>query len=679
MDLPEIVIPLKPTGLDAVKTALKGVKDAIADVEKSTSAEAMKERRIREGIAKAEADAKVREFKRSMEERRREAQKEADVEKNIFGDVRRTSFSNKGLREYSSSQAFEQALGKSTAQLIGLHGTAGIAVGALHLFQSGLSLAASALTQFGGFILSDIVKPQLELGTKSQQIANRMTDATGAGVRDTINELFKQNAQAELPEITKVFEIAASKTKNQSQAQQVADLALQANKAYGFDAAKMAEFIGGKAAANPDLSPTKFEALISSQIAASMKGASTPEQFIAQQGKIENMLTRFAGTGTADDKAGREIGIANLLNAATGKGGSATKAVTGLDHLVEDLARDRNHPAFKNAIGPGGSVDLVKGLTSIVATTKGDLMQLGAGPKAGSLANVQIGALNKSSIDFIRSLGLADTYKAAGGGAAGEQAVTEQLKRILDPAEGASKLAEDVKKVEADTGYKLDQAMRTLKGTLIDALLPVLEKEGPKVAEVLANLANGIAEHGGEVGAAFEAAAKMVATVIFGLADVMDTLGLLPKGAADAKAKLGAFAGIQGYGTHTYTGEDIDKKLAGPQGLGITGVDFDAATGQNAKYGAKAIFDLMATGGVKRKSLGDFSPLEQQNFEIEGAKQILGKGAVNAAVNPNTGQVDIVQVAALLKAAGHTLKEAGDKFVNSDPARFLSQDKRSTT
>lgn len=666
--LPPVEIRLAPVGLETVRAALKSTKDAIAELENSQSAEKIRAARVREGIAKAEADAEIRQYKRAADERRRLDSASAPST-NIFGDTRRTGFSNRGLREFSGSMAFEQAFGRTTAMLLGLHGPMGQLTGAVRVVEGvfhGLGSAATyaigALTQFGGYLLRDIIRPQLDLGTKSTQLANRMGGgATGAGVRAAINDLYGKNAQADLTDVTKVFEVAATKTKDQDQAKQVASLALQANKAYGFDAAHMADFIGGKRAALPGLSEEQFSSFISSMIAASAKGATTPEAFAAQQGKVENMLTRFAGGGSDAEKVARETGVANLLNAATGKGGTATAAVTGLDKLVEDIARDKNHPAFKGAIGPGGSVDLVKALTSIVSTTGGDLTKLGGGPKAGNLANVQIGALNKGSIDFIRSLGLADTFKAAGGGAAGESAVMEQLKRILEPAEGASKLAEDAKKTEADTGYQLDEAFRKMKVTLIDAILPELEKDGPGFAKALGSLVPAIPP-------AMEAIielGKAAGMTVFAMLDVADQLGLLP----DSLKKLHDQLQSQfvNKGTETITDQaEIAKRLGNTQ----EDNPLRARNLENLGFNP----ELFGIQKVKTgPTLADMSPEQQENQVFQKLKATVGQQAAQTAVNPATGHLDLQKAADMLKKAGDTMNVAANKLTSYDPARFLSQ------
>jgi hypothetical protein len=678
MSLPPVEIRLAPVGLEQVRAALKSTKDAISELENSQSAEKIRAARVREGIAKAEADAEVREFKRGLEEKKRLSRSvgmsafTGGADTNIFGDTRRTGFSNRGLREFSGSMAFEQAFGRTTAMLLGLHGPMGQLTGAVRVVEgvfhglgSAAQFAIGALSQFGGYLLRDIIRPQLDLGLKSTQLANRMGGgASGAGVRAAINDLYGKNAQADLTDVTKVFEIASNKTKNQDEAKQVAALALQANKAYGFDASHMAEFIGGKRAALPGLSPEQFESFISSQIAASAKGATTPEAFAAQQGKVENLLTRFAGGGTDVDKAARETGIANLLNAATGKGGTASAAVTGLDKLVDDIARDKNHPAFKGAVGPGGAVDLAKALTSIVSVTKGNLQELAGGPKAGTLANVQIGALNKSSIDFIRSLGLADTYKAAGGGAAGEGAVMDQLKRILEPVEGASKLAEDAKKTEADTGYQLDEAFRKMKVTLIDAILPTLDKEGPAIAKTLASMATAMPS-------AVEAVlslAKAAGLTVFAMLDVADQLGLLP----DSLKKLHDQLQVQFVDkSETVTDQaEIAKRLGG----GLESNPIRAKALETAGFNP----ELFGIQKVKtEKTMADFSPGEQENIIFQQLKAKVGQQAAQSAVNPQTGHLDLQKAAEMLKKAGDTMNAAANKLTSYDPARLLSQAARS--
>ena len=556
----DVSVKFTADGVDSVLSAFRSVEQAAVAAERRRSAEAIKEQRVRAGLAKIEADQQIAQAKRAAAEIEA-ARKKAEAPRNVFGDIRRSNFADRGLREFSSSMAFEQIFGRTAAQIMGLHGAAGQVVGVFRTLQSGISLAADALTQFGGYLLKDIIGPQLELGTKAQQLANRMGGgATGAGVQDKINALYAANPQADLKEITKVFETAADTTKDATKANVVAQVALQAQKAYGYDPTKTAADLGKKAAAMGDLPEDALRNVLSSTVVASKLGTLGPGAFGGAEGKTQTMLTRLVGGGGA----GNEIAIANLLNAATKKGASAATVTSGLDRLIEDIARDKNRPAFKGAVTAQG-VDLAKAISSIVSTTGGDLMKLGAGPKAGNLASVQIGALNKGSLDFLRNLGVDQVYKDAGGGEAGAKAVTDMLTKILSPAEGAAQLAEDAKKSEATTGMELEAAFRQFKVTLMTSLLPVIQEQGPKIADALKSIAEGLSTNGDAIGEVFTTITKVLAGIMYGLLTIMPDSIAAKFGGNKAKNVLGKFAGVLDEGADAGSDAqakiDADKKL----------------------------------------------------------------------------------------------------------------------
>lgn len=545
MSLPPVEVNLVPMGTNNVLRALLSIEQATvahASRMKAVTARQMADidtkRKFSEDAAKREADAAIREATRASTAIARASSSTQKVTANRDND--------------GASAALSKSTDKAAAGLLSFDS-------AISGLARGVSLAASAVEAFGGYLMKDIIGPQLELGTKATQLANQMGGVSGARVQASINGLFAENPQADLKTITDVMAKAGDYGGDMERTEQIARIALESSKAYGYDAVKMAGVVGTKSANMEGMSNEQFGNAMRAQI-GSTQGVADPDEFMKAGVKISQMAARFAtlnkdGTVNQDSVESNDQIVQALVSAGTGKGMGAAKSAAALEHLLEDLRRD---PKFKATNADGTMKHLPDILVSLMKATGGNLGNLGGGKKQGALGDVQIGALNdKSSLNFLRSLGIDKAYQSAeamqpGSGAA---AVDARLKQILDPAEGLAKFAAAQKAIEADTGMQLDQAMRTLKVTLTTALLPVLQEQGPKIAAALGKLVEGL--QGVDLVGLFTALAKSLAVVLYAVLDMVPST-LLGKSGKSMKDALGVMINA---GEDKYEGGEADRKL----------------------------------------------------------------------------------------------------------------------
>lgn len=634
-ELPPVVLRITTEGIAEAREQIKSLRDATLDLARAQQTIAAST-----AAASTSAGGTTGRHKPKLD---------------LFGN-KVGSGGDRGLRQLSSSRALQDMFGKTTARLLGLQGPMGQVIAAFGVMHTGVSLASRALSQFGSYILRDIIKPQLDLGMRSSQIANRMGGgATGNSVRREINDLQKDNAQSDLKTLQNVYEKVSDIVKDPVKTKEVSALALQANKAYGVDAGEAAEMFAKQRAANPNMDSKQFAGMINGQVGiAKANGTMSLGDMGSAQGAISNLVARFPtmnadGTQNQGALAARTSEMTALLAAGTAKGSTVTKSATGLRGVMDDLKRN---PKFGGTYADGEMKPMAETLGALMRASGGNLNRLGGGPKGMALGQIKIGDFKDTSTDWMRSAGIDQTYRAAEAKqkGSGEGAVVSQLNALAAAAMSATTMLNDTKKVDADPEYKLQAAMVRLKQSLVDSILPVLENQGPKIAAAIESIADGLSK--ADLVGTMTSVVQAVAGAMYGLMDILPDSMSAKIGGGKTKAALASAAGIDT--ARAVDPAEADRMLKGNA----------SAQGTWTKAGL----------GI----LGAASPI--------GLAATLAKHALSPSSSANTAAFAMTPLQAsksishefenAMKAAAQKMGAAGDKIANAvdkiggvDPAR----------
>jgi hypothetical protein len=573
---------------DAIQAKVKATRDyaTAASAASAASAKGMSaaEKSAREAIKAAkDLERANKDAAKAIEEMRRGPAKGRD----FFGNDIELRAQSKGVEQMSGSKAFNEIFGRTAAQLLGLYGPAGQLVGIFNTLKGAVSLAADALTGFGSFLLRDIIQPQLKLGTQTTQMSNRIGGTSSpAAIKAAINGTFASNAQLELGEVQDIYSTALDKTKSLPQAQLIASITAKANKAYGFDPKRLAEYISGARAQNSGLSQNAFENLITNEIAAGKDAGGNFDQFLAQIGRIQKSAADLNGTGSPDVQAGNHAALTALVAAGAKGGRSAAETANGLSGLIQNI-KDRPEAFGLNAQAVAGASakDLIETIIPKILTGVGGNLH---DPKLLGQFGGAIGTkvLNPTSRQFLQSLNVDSIYNNTKGSASDkEAAVRDALKALVgvgDAAKasaGAALLDADAKKVEEDSGYQFEQALRDLKVALVgvmpvvtDQLIPALKQATPAIAELLKEVADAIGH--ADIKGVMDALVKAVSLTAFGILKAYDWIDRKFLGGSgvgqDTLASVGKIAGIAEY-------QVAGGIAVSGSGKGISGVEQYAA------------------------------------------------------------------------------------------------------
>lgn len=344
-------------------------------------------------------------------------------------------------------------------------GVAAVGVVAALGLVSALALASEALTQFGGFVIHDIIGAQLKLGTKSTQIGNQIGADRGA-VRGTINALSKGSIQSD-ETVQNAFSTAAGITGNLDHARQVTKSSLELADVFGLDANAMAKFLGERRRALPGLNEEQFNAMSVLQFRR-LQDPKTRGNF----GKIAEMgglLDNFAGKfGESDaEKARHTIGLTGLLGYASTRGKGE-----GFDDMIRQTMSDFEDPSKGlSGIAKIPGTNLMRSLDQVLPVA----MQK-AGGNQQWFKNAGFGEGTRKLL--FETLGLDKVYQTAERKKAGSgsKAVEEFMKDIMS-VKGSRSLEAEKANLEADPGAQWEALVKRIKTILIEKFVPLFEEK----------------------------------------------------------------------------------------------------------------------------------------------------------------------------------------------------------
>jgi hypothetical protein len=446
--------------------------------------------------------------------------------------------------------------GDSTGLSGGAVAAAGLAAGA---FVKALDMAVDGLKAFSGFLINDVVKPQLQLEKFATQLSNSTRGQIHAQtIVDKSNAIqLKWNIEAN--DAAAAMGSLQDKTGRVDLSMGSMDQLAELSKAYGVELSDLVEFTGAVATKNKGKSKDEILGIVRQTLAASSEegGQFSLKEIAATGGK---MFTRNAMLAGGDQKA---IATLGAYAQVTGTAGSLDESITNTNALIADaykLTQSRKLKASNvldkedsNKINFEGY--LIELMNKSVRTGPG-------GAKVADMAKLSGLGLSSSSISAVAPIvsTFSDAMKKTGGDVKKSQDMAlESFRRLRD----ANITEEEVSKAAAKNMQTSAEQWDTAINTVRDALLGVM----PDIKDIISLFA----ENAKELADGFSVVAKGMVELMTWLAkkfgeDTSTTEGRAAKAGREAARSKVIEHRAEGLGVSTEVikeYQDVEAKKAG--------------------------------------------------------------------------------------------------------------------
>ena len=471
-----VTIALRQEGLNDVKAALRDVQEAIAQLDQFS---------VRS--AKDASHARVRGLKAEAAERQR-----------LLGDSSQ-KVSRRTSRKQESRDAFRRALGgdsgwsvrRSTSgptisessggasSMMSLVGKAGVAGAAIGVFMTAIDFASDALKQFGGFLISDVIKPQFALEKFATQLENSSNGAVKAQTVIDRSRAIQARWNIDSMEAAQAAATLADKTGDMNVAFGALEDIAMLSKGYGvgtdeLSALSAAIFNLDQKMGKEGLQKALYTQLAQGQVAG---GRFTIKDIAGLGGELVKNASRL--TGDAD------VRLASI-GAALQTGGITGKADVSMTNVNSFLAEAATKLKGSKAVNDKGQIaDLGLAIREVLMKTGGD---------AGKLKTL---GYSDTSTSFIMQY-MTDFQEALKGGAKSADAAAratstfEQMRTAIADEKSVRAAANNVMQTAAE---RYETAMNQIKDKLyslmpqISTLVSSLAGKGPQLANAAMVLA----------------------------------------------------------------------------------------------------------------------------------------------------------------------------------------------
>jgi hypothetical protein len=454
-----ITIALAHKGAEDVKTALRGVQDAIVELDRTSVSSGRRASAARVSSMKKEGSA--REKRERTENVRREYKRALGGAGG--GDVRRAS-SGPALTSMPGASG-----GGGLANVIGKAGAAGAAFGVM---VSAIDMASSALQEFGGFLISDVVKPSFALEKFAAQLQNSSGGAVKAQTVMDKSRAIQARWNVDAMDAAQSAATLADKTGNMDVAfAAVADNAML-SQGYGAGMGELAELSAAifnldQKMGKEGLQKAMFTQLAQGQVAG---GRFTIKDIAGLGGELVKNASRL--TGDSDSRLA-SIGAALQTGGITGK---ADVSMGNLNSFIAEAAVKLKGTSAVNEKGQVG--DLGDAIRQVLIKTGGN---------AGKLKSMQY---SDTSTSFIMQY-MNDFQEALKGGATAAEAAaraTAVFETMRTAVANEKSVREAANLVMMTSGERYQTAINAIKDKLyslmpqISALAGSLANKAPQLA-----------------------------------------------------------------------------------------------------------------------------------------------------------------------------------------------------
>ena len=460
-----ITVALEQKGAEDVSAALRDVQDSIAALDafsakSGRSASRDRVRAIREEASErrkaAKADAPAA---RVRESRARAA---SGLDRALGGNGGRAAVSR--ASSGPSVSEFAGLASSSMGSLMGTVGKFGAIGGAIALFKTGLDLATSALETFGGFLISDVVKPAFALETAAVQLEN----ASGGQIKAAqIQEQTRAAALKHNMDPMALFEAAGAMidlTGDAKTAFGVLDTVGMLSKGRGADAGQLAEFAASLKNFDPNASAEQISNLLLTQLAQGDMGSVPLKEAAKLGGRLTAPAAFLAGNTDV-----RMASMGALVQSGRKGFGSTDELVTGIGNLINEVTSQKMVGSKKYLNSEGQIGDVASLIGGILKETGGDAKKIGA-----------LGLSDPAS-KLVKAY--LPTFSDAGKGDKGKEAVEQLIRGFMEARTSIDREKENERKVLQTSGEKWNATIEGLKNKLLD-VMPEVQKFVDQFAKI---------------------------------------------------------------------------------------------------------------------------------------------------------------------------------------------------
>lgn len=509
-----VSIALKSTGVSEVLNALKGVKQTLIELEKDSLNSVRNSSKARLDILKSE-----------YRERENLARRMAEVESKLgrgFGGGGSTRPSLVGGGGFGAIGRIGQ-FGANEFGLGGLFrlgsaaGVAGAAVGAMFMaLKAGIDLATSALKAFGSFVLNDIIKPELGLEARYNQLSAKSAELGGRGLspadarRAAEDAFVRFNLSKE--EGVKAMEVYGAHGGEGSwkDAPKVLRLAAQEALIRGGEASTYAQVIAGLRVKGESVDET-----IAKYLAVRRQGdiIDVPVEELQNRGKQIKAASLFMGGSTSEKFAATNV----LVQKASSWTADPASAITGLNRFTSDImvsSKGVAHRKYRKFLGRDENgqeviTDVAGLLGQVLADTKGT---------PGKLPG--LGFKDVRSQRFIESFtpefnnfkkqaqgeGLTDPKKINQRAA---ELFADSLRQLMKETDTLASIEKEAGDRMRDSGASIENSFNQVKEVLSGQFMPVVKKAIEDLGPMFEELADYLEDNSEGIGEALETLRKV--------------------------------------------------------------------------------------------------------------------------------------------------------------------------
>lgn len=497
-----VTVALRYKGVEQVKAALQDIRATVEDLDKASAAS-----------ANASADTRIKALRRAAAEAKRSGGAPASPggggsgiggkgggRKSSAGG-RRLSDEAREAYDRATGGGFKMAAARATkgptiaegtggggiAKLMTAAGAAGAAFG---LMKSAVDFAVDGLKQFGGFLISDVIKPAFALETKAQQIEN----STGGAIKaKDIQDKTRTAALKHNMDPTVLLEAAEKMidlTGDAKTSFELLDTVGMLAKGRGADAGELADFAATLKNFDPNATTDQINNLLLTQLAQGDKGSVPLKEAARLGGRLTAPAAMLAGNTDV-----RMASMGALMQTARKGFGSTDELATGIGNLINEVSSQKmtGSKAFLNKDGQIG--DVASLISGILKKTGGDAKKIGALGLSDPAAKVVKAYL--------------PTFAEAGKGDAGGAAVENLIRGFMEARTTIDAEKANERKVLQTSGEKWTATIEQIKNKML-AIMPEVTKlvdglasKAPAIGEALLTLAQVMVKVASFLGALF--------------------------------------------------------------------------------------------------------------------------------------------------------------------------------
>ncbi len=452
-----ITVALQQQGADEVKAALRSVQDAIVALDSFSASSARRAGRDR-----------VRAVREEAQERRRVAgssNASSQAQKDVRTAFRRALGDTGGasVRRASAGPSIADMSGGASS-LTGLIGKAGAAGAAFAIFKGAIDFASDALKQFGGFLISDVIKPAFALETAAVQLENAAggqikaadieAQTRAAGLKHNMDPMALFEAAGKMIDLTGDAKTSFA----------LLDTVGTLAKGRGADAGELAEFAASLKNFDPNASAEQINKLLLTQLAQGDQGSVPLKEAARLGGRLTAPAAFLAGNTDV-----RMASMGALLQSGRKGFGSTDELMTGIGNLINEVSSQKMIGSKKYLNADGQIGDVASLIGGILKDTGGDAKKIGALGLSDPAAKLVKAYLPK--------------FAEAGKGDKGKEAVEGLIRGFMEASTSLDREKDNERKVLQTSGEKWTATIEGLKNKLLD-IMPEVQKFVDQFAKI---------------------------------------------------------------------------------------------------------------------------------------------------------------------------------------------------